>query len=86
MKLFVINYSTQAKKFLKKTNKNIAKRILETIEELGEKPFRQDTKRVEGFKEKIFRIRIGEYRVLYEVDHKQRIIGIIKIDKRANIY
>ena len=38
--------------------------------------------RIEGYKEKLFRIRVGDYRILYEVNHKGNLIGIVKIDKR----
>jgi len=42
--------------------------------------------RIKGTKEEIFRIRVGEYRILYEVDQGVKIIGIIKIGKRSNVY
>jgi len=36
--------------------------------------------------EKIFRYRIGDYRVLYKVKDAEKIILITKVDKRPRIY
>ena len=50
-----------------------------------ENPIIHDTKTVEGSKG-LFRIRVGDYRILYEVDYRNNLIGVIKIDKRRRIY
>ena len=84
--MFEVSYSKQAEKFLKNTEKILAKRILKKIEELKIKPFLHDTKTVEGYKEKLFRVRVGDYRILYEVDYANKLIGIVKIDKRPKVY
>ena len=80
------DYSNQAKKFLKQSDKIIVKRILDEIEKLCMNPFPKDVKRVEGYAEKVFRVRIGDYRILYEVDHDSSLLGIVKIDKRGRVY
>ncbi len=41
---------------------------------------------LEGYKEKLFRVRVGDYRILYEVDYKSNIIGVVLIDKRSRVY
>ncbi|WP_421908802.1 type II toxin-antitoxin system RelE family toxin [Methanolacinia petrolearia] len=43
-------------------------------------------KEIDTIKEEIFRIRIGDCRVLHEVDFGVEIIGRIKIGKRSNVY
>jgi mRNA interferase RelE/StbE len=44
-----------------------------------------DSKRVVS-EERAFRIRIGDYRALYEVDWNNKIILIDKMDKRSRAY
>lgn len=34
----------------------------------------------------MFRVRVGKYRVLYEVYEKEKEVVIIKIDKRERVY
>ncbi len=84
--MFEVSYSNQAEKFLKKADKILAKRLINKIEELRNMPILHDTKIVEGYEEKLFRVRVGDYRILYEVDYKSNKIGIVKIDKRSKIY
>lgn len=73
--MFNIEYSRQAVKFLKSLDKKLVLRILHKIETLKEEPIQHDSKTVEGYGEKLFRIRAGDYRILYEVDHKNNLIG-----------
>jgi len=83
---FRIIYGNQPKKFLKKQSNILAKRILDKIDFLIDNPIPQNSKRIEGRTELIFRIRIGDFRILYELDYVLKEIGIIKIDKRSKIY
>ena len=82
---FDLSYSNQARKFLKKADKILIKRLLDKMESLRTKPVIHDSKAVEGAKN-LFRVRVGPYRVLYEVDYKNNSIGIVRIDKRARVY
>ena len=86
--MFLINYDKQAAKFLKKlVVKSDVKRIFDKVEELAIKPFPKDAKRVEGYNDvKVFRVRVGSYRILYIVDNENSKIYILKIDKRARVY
>lgn len=84
--MFDIEYSKQAVKFLKSLDKKLVLRIFNKIEKLKMEPIQHDSKKVEGYSEKLFRVRVGDYRILYEVDYKNEMIGIIKIDKRARAY
>ena len=84
--MFDIGYSKQAIKFLKSADKNLSARILNKIEQLKDNPVQHDSKIVEGYAESIYRVRVGDYRILYEVDYKGKLIGIVKIEKRSKIY
>lgn len=83
--MFDVRHSNQSKKFLKKADKALVKRIVQKIDKITEEPIIHDTKRVEGSKG-LFRVRVGDYRVLYELDYKNNLIGIVKIDKRTKAY
>ena len=84
--MFNIDYSNQAKRFLKKVDRTIAKRILDKIEELSNNPFPTDVKRIVNKKEKIFRVRVGDYRIQYSVFYNKNILFISDIDKRSRAY
>lgn len=83
---FSIDYDKQPIKFLKKSDKHIAKRILDKIDQvLKENPVPHDAKSVVG-KLGVFRIRIGDYRALYRLNYRDNIIVVVKIDKRPRVF
>ena len=62
-------------------------RIKERINKLEEDPFPKEVERVEGYKgEKIFRVMVGDQRILYIVRYNPNKLIITKIDKRPRVY
>ena len=84
--MFSADFSSQAKKFLKKTDKQLARRLIEKIEKLSEDPFPPDAKRVVNRKEKIFRVRVGDYRIQFIVIYERNSVFITEIEKRPKAY
>jgi mRNA interferase RelE/StbE len=79
-------FSSHSKKFLKKVDKKTAIRIIENIEGLLVEPFSTDVKRVINRPEKVFRIRVGDYRIQYCVFYENNLLFISDIDKRPRAY
>lgn len=44
-----------------------------------------DVKKLKGF-EKTYRLRVGEYRVIFEFEKDEKVIKILKIGKRSEVY
>ena len=86
--MFSAELKKPALKFLKSiTDKKLLKRIADKINGLEKNPFPQDIERVEGYKYvKVFRVRVGDYRILYFVDYSSSKIYIEKVDKRRRVY
>ena len=84
--MFSVEFSSDAKKFLKKVEKQVTERIINKIKKLKEDPFPSDVKRVVGKRDKIFRIRVGNYRIQYSVFYEKTLIFISDIDKREKAY
>lgn len=83
---FEIVYDKQPEKFLEKLDKHIVKRILDKIDNLLIKnPVPHEAKTIVG-KHGVFRIRIEDYRILYRINHSEKIVIIFKIDRRSKIY
>jgi mRNA interferase RelE/StbE len=79
---YLIIYEKRALLELRKLDKLLAKRIIKKLKELENDPFSKDIKRLKG--QSSFRLRIGDYRVLFELLEKE--IKILKIAHRKNIY
>jgi len=83
---FDVDFDNQPEKFLKKADKQLTERLIKRIETLRTDPFPQGVKRVLGRKEKTFRVRLGDYRILYVVFLEDNCLFISKIDKRPRAY
>jgi len=83
---FLIVYDSQSEKFLSKCDKHIADRIITKIETiLPNNPVPQNATSIIGG-HGVFRIRVGDYRVLYRIDYPKNRIVILKVDKRSIVY
>lgn len=87
MSVFSAEFSTKSSKYINKLDNSIKNRIKEKIEKLEQDPFPQEVERVEDYNnEKVFRVRVGDQRILYIVRYNPNKIIIIKIDKRSKVY
>jgi mRNA interferase RelE/StbE len=72
-------------KDLRSLPKAAVARILEKIERLGEEPFPQRTVKLEGGEE-LYRIRVGDYRVVYAVDRNAKQVIVHYVRHRRDAY
>lgn len=83
---FYIEYDKQPKKFLKRSDKHVAIRILDKVEELlAESPVPHTAVAIVG-EHGVFRIRIGDYRALYRISYQEKKIIVFHLDKRSRVY
>ncbi len=85
--MYFVDLSQHAQKFLDKLDLHIKNRIENTLKRLENNPVPSDSKFIgRDGGEKIFRYRIGDYRALYSINEKNKIILVMKIDKRPRVY
>ncbi len=86
--MFLVVFEKTAEKFIEKLkDKNLLKRILNKINKLKENPFPIEAIKIEKYKkDKVFRVRVGDYRILYYIEPNKSLIVIINIDKRPRVY
>lgn len=70
-----------AEKFLKKQNKKTQERLLEAIYKL---PQGTDVKKLRGHD--LYRMRVGNIRILYTVDDVIKVISVEEMDTRGDVY
>ena len=87
MASFPAEFSTQAAKYIRKLDKVMKDRILEKVNKLENDPFPQEVERVEDYQgEKVFRVRVGDQRILYVARYSPNKLIISKVDKRPRVY
>lgn len=80
--MYKIVLKKKAKKFIDKLPKNERLRIVKAI---GQLPNGEDIKKMKGHSE-LFRLRVGEYRIIYTVDNGELIVCVIDAGNRGEIY
>jgi len=64
---------------------NVLARVIQKIESLGSAPRPAGCKKLKGYKDQ-WRIRIGEWRVVYTIDDAVRLISITRVAHRREVY
>lgn len=62
------------------------KKIQKVIRSLATNPYPRGSLKLEGTQEKLYRVRKGDYRIIYTVDHNIVTITILKIAHRRDVY
>ena len=81
--MYSIELSQTSIKFLKKLNKKDSDNILNKVYSLRDNPFRF-LKKLQS--QKLWRLRIGNYRAVIDVIIRNNEIFVVRIGKRKNIY
>jgi len=84
MKAYEVLYYSKAEKELSKINKNEAKVIFVKISQLKTEPRPNLSIKLKGYE--YYRLRIGNYRVIYQIDDENKKINIITIKHRSEVY
>ena len=84
MAKYSISLSKRAQKYLDKLSDNIAKPVFQAIKNLENDPRPHGYKKLKG--RNGYRIRIGDYRVIYEIFDNTLLIEVIALGNRKDIY
>jgi mRNA interferase RelE/StbE len=83
--MYKIEYLKSVFKDFRKIPKNQYQKIKESIDILSNKPFPLQSTKLKDY-EDTYRLRVGSYRVIYEVNKIIKIIVIVKVGHRKDIY
>lgn len=83
--MYKISYEKRVFKDLDKIPDIDVQRIFTILKELPSNPIHPKSKKLVG-KINLYRIKQGDFRIVYTVDHKEKQIRIILISHRKNAY
>ncbi|WP_240372840.1 type II toxin-antitoxin system RelE family toxin [Brevibacterium zhoupengii] len=82
---YSISYVSSAAKTLRKLDKSVARRLLATISQLAEDPRPPGCIQLKGGDGEL-RIRVGDYRVIYDIYDEELRILVLRVGHRREIY
>ncbi|MDF1741427.1 MAG: type II toxin-antitoxin system RelE/ParE family toxin [Verrucomicrobiales bacterium] len=84
MAQYNVAFSKRVRKDLRGLPKKDVESILEKVGNLADEPLPPNAKKLKG--DELYRIRIGVYRVIYEIRDKELIVFVVKIGHRKDVY
>lgn len=83
---YQIQIASKAQRDFKRLDPKIQKRMKEAIFRLEEDRYPQQFKPLIGREIAQFRLRVGDYRILYDVYDEDQVVLILRIGHRKEIY
>ena len=83
--VYTINFSTEAKKDVEKLDFQIKKRLKKKLEEIAaSSDVKSLAKRLINFDDADYRLRVGDYRITFDL--QDNVIAIVRIRHRKDVY
>ncbi|KHK96591.1 plasmid stabilization protein [Microbacterium mangrovi] len=80
-----VEFTTAAARQVKKLPRPARDRVLDAVEDLGDDPRPHGAKKLAG-EQTAWRIRVGDYRVIYDIFDTELTITVIRAGHRREIY
>ncbi|OOG22756.1 addiction module toxin RelE [Thioalkalivibrio denitrificans] len=84
--MYRIEYKRPARKALQRMPSDAAARFLRAFEALAEDPERRDLDITPMQGRPGFRLRIGQWRALYTLEHERLVILVVQVGARGDVY
>jgi mRNA interferase RelE/StbE len=82
---YTVVFARSARKEVQNLDPQVARRILKHIEALVANPRPSGVAKLEGASD-LWRIRVGEWRVVYRVSDRDRLVDVIAVRHRSDAY
>ena len=85
MNNFAVEVKPSARKELEALPDNLLARVIRKLEALGLNPRPAGCKKLKGYKDQ-WRIRVGDWRVVYIIDDTAEVVSVTRIAHRREVY
>lgn len=85
MPRYTVQFVRSARKELERLPDTVLQRVFARIEAFADTPRPPGCKKLRGARD-LWRIRIGDYRVVYQLDDSQQLVEIRAIGDRKDVY
>jgi mRNA interferase RelE/StbE len=82
---YKVSFTRSARKELSRLDKKTVSRIFVKIEALANEPFPSGCRKIQGATD-LWRIRVGSYRVIYQIIEQELVIEIVSVRHRRDAY
>jgi len=84
--MYKVIYTKRARKALLKVPRNVGLRIRERLDRIAAAPYGRHVNITKLQNRPGYRLRVGDWRVIYEIENEELIILVLRIGSRGAIY
>jgi mRNA interferase RelE/StbE len=81
-----IEWTAPALRELRKLDKVVARRILAAVTKLAGTPRPAGSRPLTGQPAGVMRLRVGDYRVIYQVEDDRLLVAVVRMAHRRDVY
>ena len=85
MAAYAVVFARSARKELQNLDPQVARRILKQVEALVNDPRPSGVVKLEGATD-LWRIRVGQWRVVYRISDRERLVDVVAVRHRGDAY
>ena len=85
MREYAVTFVRSARKELEELPRSVVTRVVIRIESLGISPRPAGCRKLQGAAD-LYRIRVGDYRVIYAVDDERHVVDVVAVRHRSDAY
>lgn len=82
---YAVTFARSARRELEALEPPIAARVLARVEALATDPWPAGVRKLQGA-QRLWRIRIGDYRIVYSIDDRQCVVDVVRVRHRRDVY
>lgn len=83
--MYKIEWARSARVDMRGLDRDVARRVRAAVENLAENPRPDGCTKLSGFMD-TYRVRVGGYRILYEVKDDVVLVTVIRVGSRGQVY
>jgi len=82
---YKVEWKSAAYHELKNLDRQVISRVLRTVEALAQNPIPPGARKLHGA-DRTYRVRVGDYRIIYELAEQEQMVTLIRVRHRKDAY
>ena len=82
---YTIQIDKDAEKILRRQGRTTKERLVKAILVLADDPHPANSRKLEGYHD-LYRLRVGDWRIIYQVINDQLLILVLEVGSRGEVY
>ena len=82
--MYHVELARQAEKFIRNQDKTLQVKLIAVLRKLAENPRPAKAVKLKGMEE-LYRVRVGNYRIVYTIEDKKLLVLIVRIAHRKDV-